>query len=31
VICWGDNTSGEIGDGTVMQAVQPTRAMLACP
>ncbi|TMQ11760.1 MAG: hypothetical protein E6J90_33785, partial [Deltaproteobacteria bacterium] len=23
VICWGDNTSGEIGDGTVMQAVQP--------
>lgn len=31
VLCWGDNTGGEIGDGTTTQAVQPTRVPLACP
>jgi len=31
VQCWGDNSRGEIGDGTLSAATQPSAAMLTCP
>lgn len=31
VQCWGDNARGEIGDGTLSAATQPSAAMLTCP
>jgi alpha-tubulin suppressor-like RCC1 family protein len=31
ILCWGDNASGEIGDGTVAPAALPAAALLICP
>ncbi|MEX1367065.1 MAG: hypothetical protein AB1Z98_28315 [Nannocystaceae bacterium] len=31
VLCWGDNADGQIGDGTVSDALQPTPVQLSCP
>jgi alpha-tubulin suppressor-like RCC1 family protein len=31
VRCWGDNSQGQIGDGTVTDALEPTQAQISCP
>jgi len=31
VVCWGNNTRGEIGDGTFTPAARPTQALVFCP
>jgi hypothetical protein len=31
VRCWGDNGQGQIGDGTVIDALEPKHAQLSCP
>jgi alpha-tubulin suppressor-like RCC1 family protein len=31
VLCWGANGQGQIGDGTVTDALEPTPAQLSCP
>ncbi len=31
VLCWGDNNQGQIGDGTVTDALEPTPAQISCP
>lgn len=31
VRCWGDNGQGQIGDGTVIDALEPTQAQISCP
>lgn len=31
VRCWGANAQGQIGDGTVTDALEPTQAQISCP
>lgn len=31
VMCWGRNSQGQIGDGTMANALQPTPVLLSCP
>ncbi|MCX4246701.1 RCC1 domain-containing protein [Paraliomyxa miuraensis] len=31
VLCWGANDQGQIGDGTVTDALEPTPAQITCP
>ncbi|MCA9712000.1 MAG: hypothetical protein KDK70_39555 [Myxococcales bacterium] len=31
VLCWGENGQGQIGDGTMTDALEPTPVQLACP
>lgn len=31
VLCWGTNDQGQIGDGTVTDALEPTPAQISCP
>ena len=29
--CWGYNYAGQLGDGTIMSRLQPTRVSIPCP